>query len=173
MAKSRQQKEEVVADLQEKMSRAKSVAFAQVSGYTMADANRLRDEAAKEGLDAGVVKKTLVEIAAKANGVELDRGLLSGSTLAVFGYEDEVAPARILSKFLKGRDTMAITAGIIDGKMVSAETVMAYASLPSREELLSRLVGTLNAPISGFVNVLAGNLRGLCNVLNAIKESKA
>jgi len=173
MAKTRQQKEEVVADLQDKMSRAKSVAFAQISGFTMADANTLRDEAHKEGLDTGIVKKTLVEIAAKASGIEFGSDTLSGSTLAVFGYADEVAPARVLSKFIKGRETMSITAGIIDGKVVGAEVVSAYASLPSRDELLAKLVGTINRPVSGFVNVLAGNLRGLANVLNAIKDTKA
>lgn len=173
MAKTRQQKEGAVADLQDKLSRSKAVAFAQVSGYTMADANHLREEAAKEGLEAGIVKKTLLQIAAKANGVELDREILSGSTLAVFGYADEVAPARILAKFVKDRETMSISAGIIDGKVVGAEVVSAYASLPSREELLAKVVGSLNAPVSGFVNVLAGNLRGLANVLNAIKDTKA
>ena len=171
MAKTRQQKEELIAQIKERLSRAKSVAFAQISGYTMADANRLRDEAAKEGLETGIVKKTLLQIAAKDSGVEgLD--VLPGSTLAIFGYEDEIAPARLLAKFLKGREAMSISAGIIDGKLVAAETVKAYAALPSHKELLAKLVGSINAPVSGFVNVLAGNLRGLVCVLNAIKESK-
>ncbi len=172
MAKTRQQKEELIAEIRERLSRAKSVAFAQISGYTMTDANRLREEAAKEGLKTGIVKKTLLQIAAKDSGVEgLDA--LPGSTLAIFGYEDEIAPARILAKFLKGREAMSISAGIIGGKLVAAETVKAYAALPSRDELLAKLVGSINAPVSGFVNVLAGNLRGLVQVLNSIKESKA
>ena len=173
MPKTRQQKEELIAGLREKFSRATSVAFAQISGYTMEDANTFRDEAAKEGLEMGVVKKTLLEIAAKESGIELGIDVLPGSTLAVFGFEDEVAPARILAKFLKGRNTMSISAGIIEGKLVTADTVKIYASLQSREELLAKLVGSINAPVSGFVNVLAGNLRGFVQVLNSIKESKA
>lgn len=173
MPKTRQQKEELISALKDKFTRAKSVAFAQVSGYTMDDANRLRDEAAKEGLETGIVKKTLLEIAAKESGIELGLDVLPGSTLAIFGYEDEVAPARILAKFLKGRETMSISAGIIEGKLVMADTVKAYASLPSREELLAKLVGSINAPVSGFVRVLAGNLRGFVCALNAIKQQKA
>ncbi len=173
MAKSRQQKEEMVADLTDKMSRSKAVVFAQVSGYTMAEANSLREVAEKEGLEVAMVKKTLVERAAKEAGIELFRDSIPGSTLALFSYDDEISPARVITNFAKNRESITVTAGILEGNLVGMETVTAFASLPSREELLAKLVGSINAPVSGFVNVLAANLRGLVQVLGAIKEQKA
>lgn len=173
MAKTRKQKGEIIADLKDKLSRSKSVAFAEVSGYTMEDSNKLREKACKENLEIGVVKKTLIEIAAKESGIEFGSDVLKGSTLAVFGYQDEVAPARVLASFVKGRDLMHLTAGIIGGKVIGASEVKAYAMLPSRNELLAKIVGSINAPVSGFVNVLVGNLRGFVRALNAIKETKA
>jgi large subunit ribosomal protein L10 len=172
MAKTRKQKAEIISDLKDKLTRAKSVVFAEISGYTMADANQLREKARKDALDIGVVKKTLVEIASKEAGVPLEDDTLTGSTLAVFGYGDEIAPARVMAAFVKGRELMHLTAGIIGGKLISSDEVKKYASLPSRDELLAKVVGSLNAPVSGFVNVLAGNLRGLVCALNAIKETK-
>lgn len=173
MAKTRKQKEEIVADLKDKLSRAKSVVFTEISGYTMSDANELREKARNEDLEVGIVKKTLIELAAKEAGIELGRNAMSGSTLAVFGYDDEVAPARVLSTFIKDREGMSVSAGIVEGKVIGADTVQAYASLPSRDELLAKVVGSINAPVSGFVNVLAGNMRGLVCALSAIKEQKA
>ena len=69
-------------------------------------------------------------------------------------------------------ENLKIVGGILGTKELTAEEVQALAKLPSKEELLAKLVGTLNAPVSGFVNVLAGNLRGLVNVLKAVADSK-
>lgn len=174
MPKTRDQKQVVIDELKDRFARAKSVVFAQVqSGYSMDDANALRTMATKEGLEAGITKKTLLQIAAKDIGIELSSEDLPGSTLTIFGYDDEVAPSRAMMAFLKGREGMSVTSAVISGEVVGADTVKAYAALPSREELLAKLVGSINAPVSGFVNVLAGNLRGLAQVLNAIKEQKA
>ncbi|MDA1038479.1 MAG: 50S ribosomal protein L10, partial [bacterium] len=93
--------------------------------------------------------------------------------LALFSYDDEISPARVITNFAKNRESITVTAGILEGNLVGMETVTAFASLPSREELLAKLVGSINAPVSGFVNVLAANLRGLVQVLGAIKEQKA
>ena len=78
----------------------------------------------------------------------------------------------MIADFAKGRDTLTIAGGILEGKMVDAASIKALAKLPTRQQLLGQLVGTLNAPISGFVNVLASTIRSLPNVLNAIKGSK-
>lgn len=174
MAKSRKEKEDIVADLSQKFQDAKAIVFAKVDGYTMSDANALRDLLASEGgLDSTMAKKTLLEIAAKNAGYSLDRANLDGSIVTIFGYEDEVAAARVAAKFGKDHESFALGAGILEGAFVDVEKVKAFAELPSREELLAKVVGSLNAPVSGFVNVLAGNMRGLMNALNAIKEAKA
>ena len=83
-----------------------------------------------------------------------------------------MAPAKILEQFSKTNGAVKIIGGVIERKFITAAEVIALAKLPSKQELLAKLVGTINAPISGFVNVLAGNLRGFVQVLNAIKDQK-
>lgn len=173
MPKTREQKEQIVAEVADKFTRMKAAVFTKISGYTMDDANHLREEARKNGMDVFVAKKSLLDRAAKAAKVEgLDPRTFEGSVLTVVGFEDEVTPAKTMTKFLKDREAMAILSGVLDGKLIDASMVKSLAKLPGKQELLAKLVGTLNAPVSGFVNVLAGNLRGFVNVLNAIKDKK-
>lgn len=128
-----------------------------------------------------ITKRTLLALAATEAGIEgVDTKGMDGSILTAVGYADEVSAAKLLkelavSKKLENKDkpaTMQLVAGILEGKFVNAEAVNRLAALPTKQQLLGQLVGTLNAPVSGFVNVLAGNLRGLVTVLGAIKEKK-
>jgi large subunit ribosomal protein L10 len=97
-----------------------------------------------------------------------------GRVAAIFAYEDEIAPAKIVDEFKKTHDdNIDFVGGILENKFLSKEEITVLAKLPSRQELYAKIVGSLNAPVSGFVNVLAGNLRGLVNVLKAIEEKKA
>lgn len=173
MAMTRAQKEEAVSKLVDKLKETKSVAFTTVSGYTMDDANELRTKGREQGVELGITKKTLLIHALKEMGIETDKNVLEGSIVTTFGYEDEVSPAKLMAEFAKDRDGIELVGGILEGKLVDAAAVQALAKLPGKQELLAKLVGSLNAPTSGFVNVLAGNLRGLVYALNAIKESKA
>lgn len=173
MAKTRSQKEEAVAKLTDKFRRMKAVAFASISGFTMKDADNLRTKGKKNGVDVTVTKKTLLKIAAKEAGQEtVDPSAFDGSLLSAFAFEDEVSAAKILSDLAKEKNTIKILGGILEGKMVGADEVKKLAALPSKTELLAKMVGSINAPVSGFVNVLAGNLRGLVTVLKAVQDKK-
>ena len=172
MPKTREQKEEMVAQLADKLSRIKSVVFTSVSGYTMEDANALREKGQAQGLEVAIAKKTLLVRALEKNGFSLEKKNLSGSVLTTFGYQDDVSAAKLMATFAKDRDGIQLIGGILEGSIVDAAAVQQLASLPSREELLAKVVGSINAPVSGFVNALAGNLRNLVYVLNSIKESK-
>ena len=173
MAKTRQQKETTVAELTDIFSRAKSAVFVSIAGYTMDDANALRAEAKKNDMAVFVAKKSLLSLAAKAANIDgASLRELDGSILTMVGFGDEITPAKTMAKFLKDREKMSIVAGILENKLVDAAVVKSLSKLPSKHELLGRLVGSLNAPVSGFVNVLAGNLRGLMTVLSAIKDKK-
>ncbi|MBI2484552.1 50S ribosomal protein L10 [Candidatus Uhrbacteria bacterium] len=171
MPKTRGQKEATVAELTSRLTGAKAVVFATVSGYTMEDANALRQAGRKDGVEVAITKKTLLSLAAKQAGLELSRDVLPGSILAAWSQSDQVAPARVLAQFAKKRESIKLASGIVEGKFVGADVVKRYAALPSREELLAKMVGSINAPVSGFVNVLAGNLRGLVTVLSKIQPS--
>jgi len=85
---------------------------------------------------------------------------------------DEVSAARIVNNFSKTHEILQVFGGVLEGKFISVAMVKSLANLPSKQELLAKLVGSINAPVSGFVNVLAGNLRGLVGVLNNIAKSK-
>ncbi len=174
MAKTRAQKKDIVAKITDRLKRMKGAAFSQASGYTMEDADKLRAKAAEKNVDVFVAKKTLLAIAAKEAGIEgLVRDTVDGSILVAVSYGDEVAAAKLLKELAKEKETIKLLAGVLENKMVSESEVKRLADLPSKEQLLGQLVGTLNAPVSGFVNVLAGNLRGLVTVLKAVQEKKA
>ena len=173
MAKSRAQKKDILENVVNKFKTMKSAAFTSISGFTMAQADELRGRAKEQGVEIFITKKTLLAIAAKEAGLEdVDPQSFEGSILTAVSYDDEVSAAKVLKDFSKENEAFVFAAGVLDGKGLSAEEVSQLASLPSKEELLSKLVGTLNAPISGFATVLAGNLRGLVTVLDAIKEQK-
>lgn len=181
MPKTRAQKADIVAKVADRLKRMKAAAFSQVSGYTMADADKLRAKAALQNVEVFITKRTLLARAAKEAGIEgMDTTGMEGSILTAVGYADEVSAAKLLKDLATAKklahkeklDTMSLVAGILDGKFMTKEQVTQLASLPSKQQLLGQLVGTLNAPISGFVNVLAGNLRGLVTVLGAIQAKK-
>jgi len=118
-------------------------------------------------------KKTLLKKALAESALSVNADEFTGSLAVAFGLTaEETAPAKILAKFGKDKEAIKIQGGLLEGKFISAAKVLELAKLPSRLELLARTVGAIKAPITGFVNVLAGNLRGLVNVLNAIKDSK-
>ena len=172
MPKTRSEKEQIIAELSEKLSRMKSAVFTQVSGYTMEDANSLRAKGLTQNVDLFVAKKTLLARALEANGFKVTEKDFDGSILTSVGYGDEIAAAKLMAQFAKDREGISIVGGILEGRMVDGAAVKQLATLPSREELLAKLVGSINAPVSGFVNALAGNLRNVVYVLSAIKEAK-
>lgn len=174
MAKSRQQKEKELQNLLEKFEKSRGVVFAQTMGLTVSSSQELRNELRTQGNEMVVSKKTLVGLLLEKAGHSKDLVEdMDGSVAVVFGYQDEVAPAKIVAEFAKKNDVVKFHAGVLDGKMIDAEKVQALSQLPSKQELLGKLVGSLKSPISGFANVLAGPQRGLVYALQQIKEKKA
>lgn len=90
----------------------------------------------------------------------------------IFSYEDEIAPAKILKDFQKEHKILKISGGILERNFIELNEVLKLANLPSKQELIAKVIGGINAPISGFVNVLAGNLRNFVCVLQAIEKQK-
>lgn len=173
MAKTKQQKSELVDRLADKLARMKGGAMISVHGYTMTDADRLREQGRAVGVELGVTKKSLLKIAADKAGItDFDPKSADGSILFAFGFQDEVAAAKLLAQYLKGKEQMTMLGGVLEKRGVDAAAAKRLASLPGKQELLAQAVGSLKAPISGFANVLAGNLRGLVRVLSAIQEAK-
>ena len=175
MPKNKIQKQEIFRNLNEKIKKSKSMVFAGFNALSVKDNESLRAKLRAENSEYYVAKKTLINLALKENKLDINVRDFDGKVAAIFSYDDEVAPAKILGTFRKDKDKeerVFFLGGILEGKLLSKAQVEALSELPSKHELYARLVGSLNAPISGFVNVLAGNLRGLVTVLKAIEEKK-
>jgi len=172
MAKTRVQKDVMINALNEKIQNMKSAVFVDYKGMKVKDITTLRRNLRDNKVEFNVAKTTLLKIALGKNNIEVDPELLKKPLAVAFAMEDEVAPAKEISKFAKTNEAIEILAGILEQKQISANQVKQLAALPSKEELYAKVVGSIASPLSGMVNVLAGNLRGLVNVLNAYKDTK-
>ena len=172
MPKTRAQKEDSLKDLQDKLGRMKAAVLVNFFGLKVSEVTQMRNLLRAEKIDYLVIKKTLLKKAASVLGLNLEPEQFTGGVGIALTYEDEVAPAKILAKFSKDHEALKIHAGILENKLVDKASVLALAKLPAKPELLAKAIGSIKAPLSGFVNVLAGNLRGLVQVLKAIEQSK-
>lgn len=165
----------VVEEMKEKLQAAQGVVFVGFTGLTVADVTKLRRKFREGNVEYKVIKNTLTRIAASEIGFEGVSEFLEGPTAIAYSTEDAVAPAKILKEFIKETKTEALTVkvGIADGQIIDAAAVDALANLPSRDELIAKIVGSMQAPISGLVNVLQGNIRNMVYVLDAVRAKKA
>ena len=174
MAMSRQEKEEVVSSLADKFRRAKTLVFAKFAQVPVKDLEILRRKARGEGVQISIAKKTLFKRAVDATELkDVDPTTLPESVMALFGFEDEIAPAKLIAEFAKTHEAVKILGGAFEGRAASQDEMVRLSKVPSRIELLKKLVGTMNAPASGFVQALSGNIRGLVVALQAIQKQKA
>lgn len=165
-------KQEVVSEIKEAIQNSKSLSIVEYRGLTVEQVSDLRAKYRAEGVNYKVYKNTMVNIALKELGYEDYEEYLTGPNGFVFSNDDMVAGPRITVDFAKANDKLEVKAGFIDGKVVDAEGVKALAKLPTREVLIAQVLGGLNAPISGFANVLQGTIRNLVYALNAVKEKQ-
>ncbi|MCX6813703.1 MAG: 50S ribosomal protein L10 [Candidatus Azambacteria bacterium] len=172
MAITRAKKEEIIEGLKDKLGRAKTVVFARYKGLTVADLTVLRNELKEAEGEGWVVKNRLTKIALK-DKTEVPDKILKGQTALFFSYKDELTAPKIVYKTAKNNENLKIKGGIFEDKFIEANEVEKLAQIPGREELLAKMVGSLNAPISGFVGALRGNLLNLLYTLNEIQKSKS
>lgn len=165
-------KETAIGELKERLERAGNLFFTNYAGLTVDEITRLRGELRKDGSTYAVAKNTLFSIAAGKELAEQLEQYLHGPTAIVFAGQDPVAPAKALKKFSDDVKPIEIKAAYIEGRVVGSEQVKALAALPSREELIAKMVGSIAAPLRGLVTVLSGNQSGLVRVLNSIREQK-
>ncbi|HPV70620.1 MAG TPA: 50S ribosomal protein L10 [Candidatus Magasanikbacteria bacterium] len=174
MPKSKNQKKLVVETLVDVLKESKMVVLTDFKGLKVKEITNLRRELSKNNADCAVVKKTLMNLAFKEAGINFDVKSLPGNIIGLnFDFGENLDTVKIITKFAKTNDKMALLGGVWQNAFISVNDVKVLATLPSREELLSKVVGSIQAPISGFVNILAGNLRGLVQVINAYKDKKA
>ncbi len=174
MPVTKAKKSEVLQGLEEKFSRAKSVYFTTNKGIPVKKMTDLRKKLHKEGIDLVVAKKTLIRIAAKKNTAsELSDEIMQGPVAAAFSYTDEIAPAKVLYQFSKENETIELIGGIVSGVVMNKAQAKQLATLPSKQELLAKLVGTMIAPVQGLHGGLSGVLRKMVYAVRAVHDKKA
>jgi large subunit ribosomal protein L10 len=169
---ARPEKVAVVQEIQERISQSQGAVLADYRGLDAGQMTELRKELREAGVEFKVLKNTLTILAAQELEMNDLIPLLNGPTAIAFGYDDPVAPAKILSEFAKKSKVLEIKGGILEGKVLDPEGVMSLADLPSREVLLSMVLRGMQAPIAGMVNVLQGNIRNVVYALEAVRKQK-
>lgn len=167
-----QKKQEFVEQLAEKMKSAVTGVVVDYKGINVADDTKLRRELREAGVDYFVVKNTMLRLAAEKAGLPELNSVLKGSTALALS-SDHVAAAKVLCKYADTSKTFNVKAGFIEGRVIDEKAVGQLAKMPSKEVLVAKALGGLNAPITGLVYVLNANLRGLVVALNAIAEKKS
>ncbi|MBI4268444.1 50S ribosomal protein L10 [Candidatus Uhrbacteria bacterium] len=173
MARTKQSKQSVLQTLEDCIDKSTSVVFASLKGLKVSESEVLRKSARAELLDVAMAKKTLLSRAFKEKGYEeIDVKALDGEIIATFSYGDEIAPARVLANFAKTHEQFKILGGLIASspkgeRALSAAAVMQLSKLPSREELMAKLLALLNTPASNLVRLLNTPATKLTQVLAA------
>ena len=166
-------KNDKVALIKEKIDKAQVAVVSEYTGLSVEEITKLRRELQKEGGDYMVTKNTLAKIAIKGTPYEVLAETLKGPIAIAFGFTDQVAPAKVLSKFIKDTKKGEIIAAAMDGQLMSAEEAKALANLPSREELYAKMLGSINSPASGIVGSINAVMASLTRAVAAVRDQKA
>jgi len=161
-----------VAEIKERIANSEIAIASTYAGINVANVTELRRQLRDAGVEYKVYKNTLARRALRELDLEHAADCLDGPTAWVFS-SDPVAPAKILKDFAKKSKQVTMVGGVLGGKPVSAEQLKALASLPSREQLLAQVVGTIAAPLRNLVGTLTAVPRNLVNVLDQIQKKKS
>lgn len=172
MPKTKQQKIDIVTDLKDRVSKSKSIVFADYKGMTMSQLSAIRNQLGELSAEFSVTKNNLVKIALKENGYEFDDAVFEGPVATLFSYGDEIAGIKVLAKAIKDYGIGKTKAGFLDREPLSEAQITQLAQLPGRDELRAKVVGALGAPLYGIVGVLQANLRNLVYALDAVRKQK-
>lgn len=162
----------MVTDITDKLSKAKSLVFADYQGLTMSQLSAIRNDLAEQSAEFTVTKNNLLKIALKNNNQSFDDAVLVGPIATLFTFGDEISPIKILTKAIKDNNVGQIKGGLLDGEFLSEAKVKQLAELPSKDQLRAQVVGTIAAPLYGLVNVLQGNIRNLVYAIEQIRIKK-
>lgn len=168
-----QAKSEVVAEIKEKLTASAGVIMADYRGLSVKDMRELRTKVRAAGGEVKVYKNTLTEIAVRELALPNMDEFLQGPTAFIFAGEDPVAPAKALVDFKKGHDVLELKGGFVQNTVVDAAGVKAIASLPSREELIAKIMGSMVNPIRGFMSMANAPAGALARALQAVADQKA
>ena len=171
---NRDNKQELVTEMHERLGRAKAVFLADFRGMDVGKATTLRNELRSASVEYRVFKNTLLERASQGTDMECLSPYLTGPTAIAISYDDPVSAAKVLSKFAKDpQGKFVLKVGVLSGKLLDVKQIQALADLPPREVLIAKMLGSMQAPATNFVGVLAALPGSLVRALDAIRAQKA
>jgi large subunit ribosomal protein L10 len=168
----REEKASIVEELNGKFSKAKIAIVADYRGMSVAKLESLRRELKKSNAEIRVAKNTLLRRAVQGTSFEGIGDFFKGSTAVAISYDDPVAPAKAMTGFVKANPEFVIRSAAMEGRVLSANDLVALSSLPSREVMLGKLLSVMNEVPTSFVRVLNGVPTKMVYLLNALAEKK-
>jgi large subunit ribosomal protein L10 len=166
-------KQEKIEAMKEKFEKAKVAVVTEYRGLTVEEITKLRRNLQKEDGDYMVTKNTLAKVASKGTAFEVLADSLKGPVAIAFGFKDEVAPAKVMTKFIKEVKKGEILGAALDGKLLDAKETQKLASLPSKEELYAKILGSINSPATGIVGAINAVMSGLVRAMDQVAKQKA
>ncbi len=166
-------KSEKIDAIKAKVEKAQVALVTEYKGYTVEEITNLRRELQKQGGDYMVTKNTLTKVAVKGTDFEPLTDLMKGPIAIAFGFEDQVSPAKIVSKFIKDTKKGEILGAVMEGNLLSAADAKALANLPSKEELYAKMLGSINSPATGLTLGINGVMAALTRAVAAVRDQKA
>lgn len=165
-------KEDKIEAMKENFTKAKVAVVTEYKGLTVEEITKLRRSLQKENSDYMVTKNTLAKIASKGTEYEVLSETLKGAVAIAFGYKDEVAPAKILTQFIKEVKKGEIIAAALDGKLLTAKETQVLANLPSKEELYAKMLGCINSPATGIAGAVNAVMSSLVRAIDQVAKQK-
>jgi len=167
---TKKQKEKIIEELIDKIKRQNILIFTDFKKLKVGEIRDLRKRLKEANAEYKAAKKTLIKLAFIKSKKDVDTSKFESSLAIAFGYDDPLGLAKAVSKFSKEHGNLKILGGLMEDRFLLAEEIKELAKIPSRNELLAKLLGTIQSPIRGFINALQGNIRNLLNILSAIKK---
>jgi len=168
----RKDKEKLVKNIEKEIKESKSLYFADFKGATVGQFSKIRRDLKKTGDGLRVIKNRLLKIALKNRKIKYPDNFFKGQLITLFAKSDEIEPLKIIHKFFKENEILKPKGGVFEEEFIDKKTVKKLASIPEKDKLETKLLSTLNAPISRFISVLRENLSSLVAVLNNIKMNR-
>lgn len=165
-------KNEKMEMLKEKISKAKVAIVTENKGLSVDQITDLRRQLQKENGDYTVIKNTLAKLVIEGTEFEGISDMLQGPIVLALGYEDQVAPAKVIAKFIKTNENVVIKGGVVDGSVMDEKEVNELAKLPSKEELYAKILGSVNSPASGIVMSMNAVMSGLVRAMDQVAKQK-
>ena len=166
-------KQEKIEAMKENFEKAKVAVVTEYRGLTVEEITKLRRSLQKEDGDYMVTKNTLAKVASKGTQFEVLADSLKGPVAIAFGFQDEVAPAKVVTKFIKDTKKGEIIGTALDGKFLDAKETQVLANLPSKEELYAKMLGSINSPATGIVGAINAVMSGLVRAMDQVAKQKA